>query len=106
MNANVFFIISDQIDGDTGEKQTVTEIRQRTMRCAQHLIKLGCTQDQRIAIIARNHHNLTPLIFSAFCIGSPITPMDVIIVNGIDKISNVRDYLLITKLFNIYSRTN
>lgn len=74
-----------QIDGDTGETLKTADIRQRTIRCAQHLINLGCSQDQRMAIIAGNHHNLTPLLFAAFCIGSPITPMDVIIVEGFES---------------------
>ncbi|XP_055297897.1 uncharacterized protein LOC129566201 [Sitodiplosis mosellana] len=66
-----------QINGDTGETLTKSEIRSRSIRCAQNLTKLGCTQDDRIGIVARNHHNLTPLFFGALCIGTPISPMDV-----------------------------
>lgn len=32
--------------------------------------------------MAQNHQNLTPLLFAAFCIGSPISPMDVLMVDG------------------------
>lgn len=70
-------IISVQIDGDTGEGLTKVEIRRQTIQLAQNLKGLGCTQNQRIALIARNHHNITPLLYSAFCIGAPLCPLDV-----------------------------
>lgn len=70
-------IISIQINGDTGQGLTKAEIRRQTIKCAQNLKKLGCTANQRIAIIARNHHNLTPLLYSAFCLGAPVCPLDV-----------------------------
>lgn len=76
-------ILYEQINGDTGEALTKGEVRQRTIRCAQHLTKLGCTQNERIAIVARNHHNLTPLLFAAFSIGAPIAPLDVEIGKGL-----------------------
>lgn len=69
--------INRKINAETGETMTKAEVRRRTVRCAQHLRKLGCTPDQRIAIVARNHHNLTPLLFASFCIGTPSTALDV-----------------------------
>ncbi|XP_031638217.1 4-coumarate--CoA ligase-like 7 [Contarinia nasturtii] len=68
-----------QINGDTGEWITKAEIRKRAIRCAQNLKKLGCTQSDCISIVARNHHNLTPLLFGALCNGTPVSPLDVII---------------------------
>lgn len=76
------FIFGDQIDGDTGETLTKAEIRTRTIRCAQNLTKLGCTQNDCIGIVARNHHNLTPLLYGAFCIGARISPLEVAIIKG------------------------
>lgn len=71
-----------QIDGDTGEGLTKAEVYQRTIRFAQNLMRLGCSSEHRIGIVAQNHQNLTPLLFAAFCIGSPISPMDVLMVEG------------------------
>lgn len=45
-------------------------------------MKLGCSSEHLIAVVAQNHQNLTPLLFAAFCIGSPISPMDVLMVEG------------------------
>ncbi|XP_055297527.1 uncharacterized protein LOC129566039 [Sitodiplosis mosellana] len=74
-----------QINGDTGETMTKSEIRIRSIRCAQNLAKLGCTQNDCIGVVARNHHNLTPLLYGAIFNGSPICPFDVLIVkDGID----------------------
>lgn len=72
-----------KIDGDTGESLTLQQIRIQTIRCAQNLIRLGYTQNDRIAIIARNHHHLTSLVIAALCIGCPIAPLDVIHVKGL-----------------------
>lgn len=62
---------------------TKAEALKRTLRCAQNLQKLGCSQDDCIGIVARNHHNLTPLLYAALCIGVPVTPLDVVIVKGL-----------------------
>ncbi|XP_031628671.1 4-coumarate--CoA ligase-like 7 [Contarinia nasturtii] len=76
-----------QINGDTGETLTKAEVRKRTIRCAQNLIRLGCKQNDCISIISRNHHNLTPLLYAAICIGSPVSPLDVVTVkDGISLI--------------------
>ncbi|XP_031637198.1 luciferin 4-monooxygenase-like [Contarinia nasturtii] len=76
-----------QIDGITGETLTKAEVRQRTIRCAQNLVKFGYTKNDSITIVARNHHNLTPLLFGAICCGIPISPLDVLIVE--DGISTI-----------------
>lgn len=72
----------NQIDGDTGETLTKVELRKRTLRCAQNLQKLGCKQNDCIGIVARNHQNLTPLLYAALCVGAPISPLDVAIDKG------------------------
>lgn len=72
-----------KIDGDTGVSMTVGDIRTQTIRCAQNLQKLGCAQNDHITIIARNSHNLTPLVLASICIGAPISPLDVVIVKGL-----------------------
>lgn len=77
-----FLLLQIQINGDTGESLTKAEVRRRTIQCAKNLIKFGCNSDQRIAVIARNHHNLIPLMFSCFCIGTPITALDIGILLG------------------------
>lgn len=85
-----------QINGDTDEGITKAEVRSRTIQCAKNLIKLGCTLDQRIAIIARNHHNLTPLMFAALCVGAPISPLDIgTVQDGISPILRRLEPLLI-----------
>ncbi|XP_037039721.1 probable 4-coumarate--CoA ligase 3 isoform X2 [Bradysia coprophila] len=66
-----------QIDGDTGEAMVMREIRIRTIRIAQNLLKQGCTQDDRVAIIARNAHNITPLAAALLCIGTPFNALDI-----------------------------
>lgn len=69
---------------------TKAEVRLRTIRCVQNLRKLGCTTNDRIAVIARNNHNLTPLLFAAFCNGSPLSPLDVVTVKGLFLIASPR----------------
>ncbi|XP_055297009.1 probable 4-coumarate--CoA ligase 1 [Sitodiplosis mosellana] len=69
-----------QINGDTGETLTKSKLRIRSIRCAQNLTKLGCTQDDRIGVSARNHHNLTPLLYGAIFNGSPICPFNALTV--------------------------
>lgn len=59
------------------------EIRLRTIRIAQNLLKLGCTQSDRIAIIARNSHDLTPLALASILIGTPFAGLDLDMLKGI-----------------------
>lgn len=66
-----------KIDGDTGEALTAGDLRVQVVRCAQNLLQFGCTQNDRLVIIARNHHYLTPLALAAICIGAPFAPLDV-----------------------------
>lgn len=61
---------------------TLKEVRLNAIRCAKNLSKINFTQNDRIAIIARNHHHLTPLTLAALFIGCPIAPLDVYHVNG------------------------
>lgn len=83
--AKLVFFLRKKINGDTGEAVTRGEMRMRTIRCAKNLMKLGCTHNDRIGIVARNHHHLTPLALGALCIGSAINPLDVVIVKGLLK---------------------
>lgn len=48
---------------------TNREIRNRTIRAAQNLTKLGIGFDDVIQVIAKNHHYLAPVIFAALTIG-------------------------------------
>ncbi|KAG4074215.1 hypothetical protein HA402_015518 [Bradysia odoriphaga] len=71
-----------QIDGDTGESMVMSEIRISTIRIAQNLLKQGCTQNDRVAIIARNAHIITPLAAALLCIGTPFNALDINMIKG------------------------
>lgn len=72
-----------KINFDTGESLNLASLRILAIRCAQNLIKFGCSQNDRIVIIARNHHYLSPLVLAALCIGTPVAPLDVFHVSGL-----------------------
>lgn len=55
---------------------TNAEIRQKAIRSAQHLQKLGFGMGDVFAFIAPNHHNIAPLVFAAFAIGAPANTLD------------------------------
>lgn len=55
---------------------TNEEIRLKTIRAAQNLLKIGYRDGDIIGIIARNSHHLAPIVFAALSIGCPITTLD------------------------------
>lgn len=58
------------------------EIRRKTIRAAQHLLEMGYKKNDVIGIVAKNHHNLAPIVFAAFAIGAPVNPIDPNFVAG------------------------
>lgn len=74
----------------------MSEIRIRTIRLAQNLLEHGCTQNDRVAIVARNSHNITPLAAALLCIGTPFNAVDINLIKGL-----LRHF--VGFLFNIFS---
>lgn len=65
-----------QISDNNGIRLTNEEIRMKTIRAAQNIIKLGFKEGDIIAVIAKNSHNLASIIFAAFSIGLPVNTLD------------------------------
>lgn len=50
---------------------TFDDIRERTIRTALNLQKRGYEAGQVFGIMAKNSHNVAPVIFAAYCLGCP-----------------------------------
>lgn len=55
---------------------TNAEIRTKTIRAAVSLGEMGFGHGDVVAIIARNHHNLAPIVFAAACLAAPVNTLD------------------------------
>lgn len=93
-----------QIDGDTGVALKMHEIHLRAIRIAQNLLKLGCTQSDRIAIFAQNTHNLTPLAVASVFIGTPFAAQDAVMLDGKKLLSNNRITLFPQNILSSHRR--
>lgn len=65
-----------QISANNGIQLTNTEIRQKTIRVAQNLLKLGITKNDVLGFCTRNSHYLAPVVFGSMVIGAPVNPLD------------------------------
>lgn len=65
-----------QISADNGIQLTNTEIRRKTIRVAQNLLKLNITKNDVLGFCTRNSHYLAPVVFGAMVIGAPVNPLD------------------------------
>lgn len=73
------FILSGgylQINENNGIQLTNEAIRLKTIRAAQNITKLGFMKGDMIGIMARNGHNLAPIVFAAMSIGCPLSTLD------------------------------
>lgn len=55
---------------------TNEELRIKAIRVAQNLEALGFKTNDIFGVIAKNHHDLTPVVLAAFCMGCPISALD------------------------------
>lgn len=55
---------------------TFNDIKIKTIRAAQNLQALKYEQKQVFAIIARNSHDLAPIVFASIAIGCPVNALD------------------------------
>lgn len=65
-----------QISYETDIQLTGAEIKIRSIRVAQNLIKMGIVQNDVVGIMARNSHNLASVVFGCHFIGAPINTLD------------------------------
>lgn len=65
-----------QVSDNSGIQLTFNEIRERTIRAALNLQARGFKPGQVFGIIAKNSHNVAPIVFASFCIGCPISVLD------------------------------
>lgn len=71
------FIPVLQISDDSGIQLTYDDIRERTIRAALNLQKRGYKPRQVFGVVARNSHNLAPIVFAAYCMGCPVNALAV-----------------------------
>lgn len=64
---------------------TNKEIYLKTIRAAQNLTKFGIVKGDVIAFVARNHHNLAPVIFAALTLAAPTNALDPSFKKGLLK---------------------
>lgn len=55
---------------------TFDDIKIKTIRAAQNLQALGFVRDQVFGILARNSHDLAPIVFASIAIGCPVQTLD------------------------------
>lgn len=51
-------------------------MRLKSIRAAQNILKLGYKEGDMIGVIAKNSHNLAPIVFAALSIGCPVNTLD------------------------------
>lgn len=55
---------------------TFGEILSKTIRAARNIQRLGLDRRAVIGIMAKNSHNLAPIVFGSMCAGYPINTLD------------------------------
>lgn len=55
---------------------TNLEIKIKTIHAAQNLLKVGINIGDVVAVIARNHHYVAPVVFACLTIGAPVNTLD------------------------------
>lgn len=55
---------------------TFREVRMKTIRAAQNLLKRGYKPRQVFGFMAQNSDNLLPIFLSAICLGCPVVPLN------------------------------
>lgn len=69
----IFFFT--KINADTGERFTFSEMRMKTIRVAQNLLRRGFNSKYLIATVAGNVPHLAPIIYASLCLGWPVATM-------------------------------
>jgi 4-coumarate--CoA ligase len=65
-----------QISDDNGKIFTYRDLKLATIRVCENLKKNGYQRGDIVMVIARNGHNLAPVIFGCLLLGAPVNPMD------------------------------
>lgn len=65
-----------QISADSGVQVTCEEIRLKSIRCAEKLLKLGFSSKDVITIASSNNPNLASVVFGCLIAGIPINTLD------------------------------
>lgn len=55
---------------------TNNEIRMKTIFISQNLLKVGVKAGDVVAVIARNHHYVAPVVFACLTILAPVNTLD------------------------------
>ena len=66
-----------EIHHEDDVRVTFAEIRLKSIRVAQNLIKSGLLADDVVGIVCKNQVNLTPIVYGCAFIGAPVNPLDV-----------------------------
>ena len=66
-----------EIHHEDDVRVTFAEIRLKSIRVAQNLIKSGISADDVVGIVCKNQVNLTPIVYGCAFIGAPVNPLDV-----------------------------
>ena len=66
-----------EIHHEDNVRVTFAEIRIKSIRVAQNLLKAGLLADDVVGIICKNQVNLTPIVYGCSFIGAPVNPLDV-----------------------------
>lgn len=67
---------TQQINEDTGIQMTYNNIRMKSIRAAQNLLKRGYTSRVVFGVLAKNSHNVAPIILASISVGSPVNTLD------------------------------
>lgn len=76
------FIILIKISDNNGIQLTNREIRLKSIRTAENLLKLGFRKGDIFAFVAQNNHNLAPIVFGSIIIGAAVGTLDASFKDG------------------------
>lgn len=55
---------------------STAEIRQKSIRTAQNMRKMGITKNDVVSFFCKSNHDLAPVVFGAILLGAAINPFD------------------------------
>lgn len=71
-----------QVFADNDTEMTCHEMRVRTIKVANHLMKSGLKQGDVVGIMASNSENLAPVVFACFTLGLPVNTLSQIMIES------------------------
>lgn len=77
-----------QICDDTGTNLTGAEIRLRSIRIAENLLKSGYVKNDLITIVSMRSNNIVALVFGCILIGCPINYVDPTMTSQFEQLFN------------------